>query len=490
MSPSAFNLARLLSTNDPLDPDEKQHARSKVTALNKRLEDLRLLCEQLENELAEHKLLLSLSREIPNELLGAIFELIIPPVVGYESKQDLTNLRLVCKKWRDAAEITHRLWSGLAIDVEDESLSFEKIAAWYSRSGDVRRSLVVFPSWHSMRDMDSCQLPHPVLCRLLTEGPVIDNLTISCTAVACLERFAQVFHSDEGATLPWHAIRSCTISFETEYWTRSTSTPEGTTIFPPSLSSLTFTSQRNPANWGEDENVLSFIQPTVLQHLTYLNLQCLWRQSLLSILSALQDCNKVETLVVAGGHEDTRATHTVETSLPQGICLPQVKTLRIGGTCAFSISLMLKTLQTPNAVNLDIDLGSTRCCTLPLRNVNTAASADREIVWWSRISANLAAFKRLRHLRIRSTEMNSSTLTKCLKNFPSLTHITLENIWFKSEEDPSFGFSKPSHQRQDSVAGLDRPCIEVVELLGKTRGFDLSYIQDLVGTGAPKIMLV
>ncbi|RXW23092.1 hypothetical protein EST38_g2757 [Candolleomyces aberdarensis] len=136
MSSSAFDLARLLSTNDPLDSDEKQHARSKVAALNRRLDDLRSLCQQLENELAEHRLLLSISREIPNELLGAIFELIVPPLVAYQSKQDLTNLRLVCKKWRDAADITHRLWSGLKIDVEDESLSFEKIAAWYGRSGD------------------------------------------------------------------------------------------------------------------------------------------------------------------------------------------------------------------------------------------------------------------------------------------------------------------------------------------------------------------
>jgi hypothetical protein len=492
MSSQGLDLARLLYTNDPLAPDEKQLARSKVAALQEQLNGLRLLCQQVQNEIADHKLLLSPWREIPHEVLGEIFVLMVPHVVTYESRQDLTDLRLVCKRWRDAADLTHRLWSGLAIDVEDESLSYEKIATWYSRSGDVRRSLDVYPNWHSKEDMDSCRLLHPVLYRLFTEGPRIDKLTIKCVAVACFERFAQAFHSNEarGATsLPWHAIRSCAISFVTDYWTWDTPNPHITTIFPPSLSSLTFTSKRRPAHWREESNMLSFIQPTVLQHLTYFNVQCNWHQSLLSILSTIQHCKNVEVLFLAGGHEAdyTRTpVQALETFFQQGIHLSRVKTLRIGGACSYFISWALKALQTPNAVDLDIDFTSIRCCTTPLRSV-MVAGGDREIVWWSRISPSLRAFKRLRYMRLRSMEMNSSTLAKLLKKFPSLIHLTLVN--FSVSEDLYYrSLEEPTHQSEDFDGDLGWPCIEVVELLGKTKEFGLSYIQDLVVTGAPYVI--
>jgi hypothetical protein len=83
--------------------------------------------------------------------------------------------------------------------------------------------------------------------------------------------------------------------------------------------------------------------------------------------------------------------------------------------------------------------------------------------------------------------MDSSTLAKLLKKFPSLIHLTLEN--FSVRED--FYYSslvEPTHQSEDFDGDLGWPCIEIVELLGKTKEFDLSYIQDFVGTGALNVI--
>jgi hypothetical protein len=83
---------------------------------------------------------LSPLRRIPFEVLGENFRHSLPYIMGHEDRSQLVGLSLVCRRWRDAALCTHRLWAGVQVCCSSQ-VSFEKLMQWIERSGTVPKTL-------------------------------------------------------------------------------------------------------------------------------------------------------------------------------------------------------------------------------------------------------------------------------------------------------------------------------------------------------------
>ncbi|KAJ2924390.1 hypothetical protein H1R20_g12719, partial [Candolleomyces eurysporus] len=423
MNSPALGFSRLLSTNDPLSSNEKQHARLQVAILNKRLDDLRMLCRQIESEVEEYHLLLSPWRSIPVEIIGAIFKFVIPPVMAVTAK-DLGNLRLVCKKWRNVADLTHQLWSGLRIDVRDQQLSHEKLSSWLNKAGDLRRTLAVRGDSH--RANEPCRLAHPALYRTLVQGPTIDTLKISCVYIACFNQFTQEIQShaaQEEITSRWHSISSLTLSIRFLLSPKRTSA-----IFPSSLTSLAVTVEDLIQQSSKDGIILGFIFPAVLEQLIDFSFKCHKRDILSLILPGVRHCVNAEALTIIGQHEGPFLRQGYD---GERIHLPKLKTLQLGGRCSSLVPLALKTIQAPNLVHLDVDLKfSTAFLTLRELCFPSYCKIGTRIVLPSTIPpANLACRASLKQLRIRSAVVPyPDVVLRIVTNLPSLVHLTLDDI--------------------------------------------------------------
>ncbi|KAJ2924382.1 hypothetical protein H1R20_g12717, partial [Candolleomyces eurysporus] len=473
MSSPALGFSHLLSTNDPLSPDERQHARLQVATLKKRLDDLRLLCREIESEVEEYHFLLSPWRDIPVEIIGIIFKFIIPPVVTAKTAKDLGNLRLVCKKWCDVADLTHQLWSSLEIDVRYQpELPHKKLSSWLNKAGDLQRTLVVHGDLH--RVGEPCRLAHPVLSRILAQGPAINTLKISFQNAACFNRFTQEIQScvaQEEIPSRWHSISSLTLSLENLVILERTPP-----TFPTSLTSLAVIVGSKPVYPSGDGLILGFIYPAVLERLIDFTFECIRHDILPSILPAIRHCLNTEVLTIIGGHQD-RQVRALQPFLQQGhdgerIFLPKLKTLRLGGPCSSLVPSVLETIQAPNLFHLDIDLSFARDTRLTwLRACYMCADGERleDVVRPSTIpAANLACRTSLKQLRIRSAVMPyPATLLQILVNLPSLVRLTLDDIVVDKNLD--LGLSMEGQVLPTPLDGW--PCIEVLELLGSTKDY-------------------
>ena len=129
---------------------------------------------------------------MPAEILGHIFEAHQSVGSSFDSpsrpsRGELVHLMLVCRGWRAAALSAHGLWSNISIDgIEGPSLSYNKMAVWLARAGNLPRRLVIAmqrkedcPNFCSPQfGVDSaCILNrNRSLVRLLLEGPPLDHL--------------------------------------------------------------------------------------------------------------------------------------------------------------------------------------------------------------------------------------------------------------------------------------------------------------------------
>ncbi|KAJ3517888.1 hypothetical protein NMY22_g13865 [Coprinellus aureogranulatus] len=92
-----------------------------------------------EAELEGYRGAMSAMRRLPLDVLGEVFLFISP------SAQELVDIGLVCKRWREAALLTHRLWSSIELD-DPRGLSessYDRIVTWLNRSGEIYRKLEI-----------------------------------------------------------------------------------------------------------------------------------------------------------------------------------------------------------------------------------------------------------------------------------------------------------------------------------------------------------
>ncbi|EAU85123.2 hypothetical protein CC1G_08096 [Coprinopsis cinerea okayama7 len=92
---------------------------------------------------------LSPIRKVPPEIISRIMEEVFDDatLLFQQDRTQLTNMQLVCKKWRDIASSSPRLWRGLGLTVPDDFLSgsatdpTSQVNRWLDRggsSGDMR----------------------------------------------------------------------------------------------------------------------------------------------------------------------------------------------------------------------------------------------------------------------------------------------------------------------------------------------------------------
>lgn len=117
-----------LETNDPLP------------------HDLLLICKRMLHGTAlspeQYQQLASPIRNIPNEVLSALFLAILPHDLGEQGRSELVSLRLTCRRWDEIALATPELWRGLIISPHDQSFPRtnwscleDQWGAWLKRGG-------------------------------------------------------------------------------------------------------------------------------------------------------------------------------------------------------------------------------------------------------------------------------------------------------------------------------------------------------------------
>ncbi|KAJ2921603.1 hypothetical protein H1R20_g15490, partial [Candolleomyces eurysporus] len=163
---------------------------------------------------------------LPVEILGEIFQHIVPGYLDINTKSTLANLCLVCKYWNCAARLTHRLWGRVSVtDDFVQHVSFSKIEAWLIRAKDAPRSLKIFSRDYRGPTFQDSQItqwlqPTTPLWQLLTQGPPLHHLSFSLSNPRCFESIVKSLNSSEAQKLthrPWDSIRSLSLTFSVDW---------------------------------------------------------------------------------------------------------------------------------------------------------------------------------------------------------------------------------------------------------------------------------
>lgn len=218
-----------------LSQDEEQTLQENISCLEIELESISLKFSKLAKQRSNIEKALSIRRSrlapvhrIPSELLADIFiwavvfgdssdELFSNKTLQYSNREQVLLLR-VCKRWRDVAMNTPKLWARLGINITRpyQKHSGDELQSWLTRSGryalDLRIGYGVKRGWSTIQheSADGWQfmeaavqnvVPHMKRCRSFTGHmsptvinnlfsrednvlPLLDKLSIRCIAEA------------------------------------------------------------------------------------------------------------------------------------------------------------------------------------------------------------------------------------------------------------------------------------------------------------------
>ncbi|KAF5337210.1 hypothetical protein D9611_002875 [Ephemerocybe angulata] len=330
---------------------------------------LRSQLDALVEQRRRHNAVLSPLRRMPLELLGEIFAMVPLYILDQRGRQDVINLGLVCKRWRDTTIYTHRLWSSVALSPHDGLKAYDKTVSWFEKSGGVPKSLE-FSAWMHCGCSDGgdyrCLATNPALTRLLTEGPVLDHFTLIVSRTACFKNWIAAIDAAEkvpGKPRPWDALRSFDLTFNEDRRDRwgelEHDIPEQWcfSLLPPAITALHLYLPGAWAGFGEDEGLSRHgalkIPVEVLNRLITFTIKCDWSGT--KLVELLHHCTNVETLTIKFNdgsplleERDNPLLHTLAKSR---ILLPKVRSLRLreAGTAE-----ILRYLSTPAITNLDL----------------------------------------------------------------------------------------------------------------------------------------
>ncbi|TEB40089.1 hypothetical protein FA13DRAFT_53525 [Coprinellus micaceus] len=189
---------------------------------------------------------------IPLEVLGGIFFMVFPrSTLGRHGRKALVDLCLVCKYWRRAALLKRELWSGLRVGT-DYLEPYDKIVAWFERAGSHPKRLKLvdrfcapnYEQWnygpgdvgYDCLGEGYCQLYHPTVIKLLTEGPLLESLGLIGASTQCLPHLLKSLRSSKKKSFvtPWDSIRSLELEFRGSLWHQHTSLDESIfSLLPP-----------------------------------------------------------------------------------------------------------------------------------------------------------------------------------------------------------------------------------------------------------------
>ncbi|KAF6763170.1 hypothetical protein DFP72DRAFT_841301 [Ephemerocybe angulata] len=163
----------------------------------------------------------TLPRPLPLNILGRIF-LYALATSSHKTKKDLINLCLVCKLWKDAAYRTQSLWNPIEINLWGRITPqlYDTAVSWLTRSARASRTLVVRTEYtrDDCPEPGHCALADPLLAKLLTVGPALDNLHIDSKCTQCLGYLLDIMDSP-GVRFtnlygrPWDSLKSLGLTF-------------------------------------------------------------------------------------------------------------------------------------------------------------------------------------------------------------------------------------------------------------------------------------
>jgi hypothetical protein len=187
------------------------------------------------------------------------------------------------------------------------------------------------------------------------------------------------------------------------------------------------------------------------------------------ILEALQMCHNLEdlTLDFQNWRLPYRNAPSLERVSRDGLLLPKLRALRIRNALYQFVDI-IQFFKTPALAELDISLANEDLEFIHLREPpKNFPTIIRTLLDRSRCD------KSLRKFRLDSVNVTSDDhqLGKILANFPYLTHLILDNVYF----DP-LDFNEGHHDERTTLI----PCLEVLELLHLVPHFPLDDLQHFV----------
>ncbi|KAF5310319.1 hypothetical protein D9611_012074 [Ephemerocybe angulata] len=466
------DVSHLLDTNEVPTKIEVATVQNALDSLTGRISTLRSQLERLEEQHRRHRAILSPVRRIPLEVLAEIFSLVSEPIQFEYDRETTIDLGLVCKSWRAATLLAHRLWKGVFFTPDDPPSVYDHIVSRFKKSGNLPKSLeydVTFNYCECSDDVGkACMSRHLALAKLLTHGPPLDHFTLVVNSTQCFREWEDTIGLSSNRSLrsrprPWDTLRSFNLIFNANYageyeWDNS-SDPAESIFFglPPAITSLELCL---PPMWetfagGEECNRAALnVPPQVLEHLTTFTIRSDWYGT--KVLPMLKHCTNLETLTFDFKFKSPLLS---EGSHPL-ILLPRLRTLRIRHTPDIDL---LRDLQAPALLHLDLVL-----CDGELE------SADTLIKFLDVSNARPA----LQSLRIYDLRIPSDELRLCLSNLPSLKRLTLEKVILEND-GPLF----TDAYGEDNVTGVspDLPALEQLELFGLPYDFSFRGSVDDLG---------
>ncbi|KAJ2913830.1 hypothetical protein MD484_g6587, partial [Candolleomyces efflorescens] len=473
-STGSDRLNAILYDNASPNPLEKASMRAGADAITHRISKLRSELEALENQLLKQKGAISAVRLMPLEVLGEIFELVLDYVLDNKSIKELVNLQLVCRQWRDAARITHRLWSKFMYlekhDIPQLIQARDSFKIWFKRAGNTPKMFSYLALGHkNCEAQDSkCKTVTGIFASLFTEGLWIDHLYFESWTLQCFLNFIEAVHSlqTEQYPRPFDSIRTFTLSlcgpwkepFDIVYQ----HIPKNTTTFRLYLPD--FQKAYNPDFYEVGDVCLP---QGMLERLTSFSLLCDWPCPY-PVLPSLRHCINLQTLVVDVFNQRVVEVDWFSEDVPwednttifeYGVFLPNLETLRL--RCIRNISV-LKLFNTPRLVELDIGFSG-----VDLRNHPKLVDTIQHFV-----KRRSKCEETLRCFRLRDwfgMDGGAKELVNLFLELPLLTRITLDSV-----TESEYAWSLLADAKMENKTCL--PNLEVLELL---HGFNATGMNHL-----------
>ncbi|KAF5320332.1 hypothetical protein D9611_011327 [Ephemerocybe angulata] len=209
-----------------------------LASITSRLQVVSLRIAQLESRVQaldfQRRLIqgiLSPIRRVPIEVLGEIFKMVVPYILGPVDRGMVGNMGRVCQRWRDALLNTPSVWRGLLIrpcrcrNLIPEELSrrheadYRKIATWFGRAGGLSKVLVYGSEGTPCRCSlgGPCRSVHPIVAKLFQYGPQLDHMTLQVSSTTCLRNWVAQVGAPSGSLVGqtrWMSLQSLSLEFE------------------------------------------------------------------------------------------------------------------------------------------------------------------------------------------------------------------------------------------------------------------------------------
>ncbi|KAF5318986.1 hypothetical protein D9611_012661 [Ephemerocybe angulata] len=418
-----IDISHLFLTNEIPTPQEEAAIRQDIEDLGGKISLLRTELAALEAQLQQRQHTLSSVRKLPLEVIGEIFgSLFVYPegttdIMDRDEREELLVLGLVCKGWWDALLGSHRLWRFLHVRRSEISLGIDKIATWFSRSGNLPKVLEVnIDEWShncgcQYDPEKACNLVDPSVVQLLTDGPIVYHLALICDTPKCFGNLMNRLGPPNAiSNRPWDCVKSLDLTFAS--WEYREGLNHHNSVLD-SLPPLTALHLYLPLDRTETRELSLNIPPAVLNVLTSITISSIWKGN--HILTLLQHCACVENVMVDFDGRDPMfhlEDPFIQKVVKNRISLPHLQKLHLRG--APNVDL-LQFIQAPKLVSLDINRDD--------------FCSDWDMAFFNFFVPFATICKgTLQHLRIYRLACTTENLADVLVKLPALTHLTLERV--------------------------------------------------------------